>query len=89
MTTNNTWQVYLLRCSDNSLYTGITTDIQRRLKEHNNSKLGAKYTRARRPVVIAYLENASDRSEASKREHQLRKLAKAKKEQLVQQYKVT
>ena len=87
MTASSTWQVYLLRCNDNSLYAGITTDIQRRLQQHNNSKLGAKYTRARRPVVLAYIESASDRSIASKREYQLRKLTKIKKERLVQSYK--
>jgi putative endonuclease len=88
MTTSNTWQVYLLRCNDNSLYAGITTDIQRRLKQHNNSKLGAKYTRARRPVEIAYVENASDRSTASKREYYIRTMTKMKKEQLVNQYAI-
>ena len=87
MTASSTWQVYLLRCNDNSLYAGITTDIQRRLQQHNNSKLGAKYTRARRPVVLAYIESACDRSTASKREYKLRKLTKIKKEQLVQLYK--
>jgi putative endonuclease len=87
MTASSIWQVYLLRCNDNSLYAGITTDIQRRLQQHNNSKQGAKYTRARRPVVLAYIENAGDRSAASKREYQLRTLTKIKKEQLVQTYR--
>lgn len=89
MTASSTWQVYLLRCNDDSLYAGITTDIQRRLQEHNNSKLGAKYTRARRPVVLVYSESTSDRSRASKREYQLRKLSKTKKEQLVHEYQNT
>ncbi len=89
MTASCTWQVYLLRCNDNSLYAGITTDIQRRLQEHNNSKLAAKYTRARRPVVLVYSESTSDRSTASKREYQLRKLSKTKKEQLVHEYQST
>jgi len=86
MTKYSTWQVYLLRCNDNSLYAGITTDIQRRLKQHNNSKLGAKYTRARRPVQLAYIENSTDKSSASKREYQLRTLSKVKKERLVQDF---
>lgn len=86
MTITSTWQVYLLRCNDNSLYAGITTDIQRRIEQHNNSKLGAKYTRTRRPVILVYLENASNRSDASKREYQLKKLTKVKKEQLALQY---
>lgn len=83
---NAPWWVYLLRCSDNSLYAGVTTDIERRVKEHNNSKLGAKYTRARRPVQLAYLEKADDKSSACKREYQIRHLTKRKKEQLVNQY---
>jgi putative endonuclease len=86
MTQNNTWTVYFLRCNDNSLYTGITTDIKRRLHQHNNTKLGAKYTRARRPVKLVYSETAIDKSTASKREYQLRTLSKIKKEQLVLTY---
>ncbi|NQZ25966.1 MAG: GIY-YIG nuclease family protein [Colwellia sp.] len=80
------WWVYLLRCNDNSLYAGVTTDIQRRVTEHNNSKLGAKYTRARRPVSLAYLEAADNKSSACKREYQIRHLTKNKKEQLVRRY---
>ena len=79
----NTWWVYFLRCNDNSLYAGVTTDINRRINEHNNSKLGAKYTRSRRPVTLAYLEEAADKSAACKREYQIRHLTKIKKEQLV------
>ena len=81
-----TWWVYFLRCNDNSLYAGVTTDIHRRVKEHNNSKLGAKYTRARRPVSLVYLEEANNKSSACKREYQIRHLTKAKKEQLVHDY---
>lgn len=78
------WFVYLLRCADNSLYAGITTDINRRLLEHNNSnKLGAKYTRVRRPVNLAYAESVINRQEASCREYQLKKLTKSAKEKLV------
>lgn len=89
MTKNNqaqTWWVYLLRCHDNSLYAGVTTDIHRRIDEHNNSKLGAKYTRARRPVALAYLEQAENKSLACKREYQIRHLIKVKKEQLVSNF---
>ena len=85
---SDNWYIYLMRCSDNSLYAGITTDLTRRLNEHNNSKLGAKYTRIRRPVTLAYAETSDNRSLASKREYQLRKLSKAKKEQLVTEYLV-
>jgi len=88
MTTNNTWFVYFLRCNDNSLYAGITTDIERRLYQHNHSKLGAKYTRAKRPVTLAFIETASNKSSASKREYQLKQLSKAQKEQLVRNYTV-
>ncbi len=80
----SSWCVYMLRCADNSLYSGITTDINRRLKEHNNSnRLGAKYTRVRRPVQLAYLENCTNRQSASQREYQLKQLTKPVKEQLV------
>ncbi|HCH70383.1 MAG TPA: endonuclease [Colwellia sp.] len=86
MTQNNTWTVYFLRCNDNSLYTGITTDIKRRLHQHNKTKLGAKYTRARRPVKLVYRETTLDKSTASKREYQLRTLTKKEKEKLVSAY---
>lgn len=86
MTQTNTWTVYFLRCNDNSLYAGITTDIKRRLHQHNNTKLGAKYTRARRPVVLVYSESAMDKSSASKREYQLRTLTKSQKEKLISAY---
>lgn len=81
-----TWWVYLLRCHDNSLYAGVTTDIHRRIDEHNNSKLGAKYTRARRPVTLAYLEEAENKSVACKREYKIRHLVKVKKEKLVSDF---
>lgn len=84
MTTPSNWYVYFLRCSDNSLYTGITTDLHRRLFEHNNSnKLGAKYTRVRRPVALVYSEDLHDRKSASQREYQLKQLKKSAKEALV------
>ena len=78
------WYVYMVRCADNSLYSGITTDISRRISEHNlDDKLAAKYTRVRRPVKLAYSQICSTRSEASQKEYQLKKLTKQKKEQLV------
>jgi len=81
------WFVYMVRCSDNSLYTGIAKDVIRRVNEHNNSnKLGAKYTKARRPVELVYQETASSRSDASKREYRLRKLTKIEKENLTRDY---
>ncbi len=78
-----TWHVYLLRCADGSLYAGITTDVTRRLAEHNLGKAGAKYTRSRRPVVLAWSEGAENRSAASRREHALKRLSREAKERLV------
>lgn len=84
------WYVYILRCSDNSLYTGITTDLERRIKEHNNSnKLGAKYTRVRRPVSLVYTEDFLNRKTASQKEYKLKRLTKSEKEKLVSSYTVT
>lgn len=81
------WYVYMLRCSDNSLYTGITTEIERRILEHNTSdKLGAKYTRVRRPVTLVYSEESTNRQTASQREYQLKRLSKKSKETLVLNY---
>ncbi|WP_297431445.1 GIY-YIG nuclease family protein [Sulfurimonas sp.] len=71
--------VYMVKCSDNTLYTGITTDLQRRVQEHNESKKGAKYTRLRRPVRLVYSEECQDRSSASKREAAIKKLKKEDK----------
>jgi putative endonuclease len=82
--TYSSWYVYMLRCADNSLYTGITTDISRRVKEHNKSnKLGAKYTRARRPVILVYQQDCLSRSDAASNEYRLKKLNKKSKEALV------
>ena len=81
---SSTWYVYYLRCSDASLYAGITTDVQRRVDEHSfDNKKAAKYTRVRRPVTLAYVEQALDNSAASKREYQLKQFSKAEKEKLV------
>ncbi len=78
------WSVYILKCSDATLYTGITTDLQRRLDEHNGSQKGAKYTRTRRPVSLAYVETVPSRSEASKREYAIKKMGKKEKEALIE-----
>lgn len=78
------WSVYILRCSDGTLYTGITTDVQRRIAEHNGSEKGAKYTRARRPVSLVYEQHAPDRSEAAKLESAIKKLDKKGKEKLIE-----
>ena len=77
------WFVYILRCSDNSLYTGVTTDCERRLHEHNHSPRGAKFTRARRPVTLVYHETVADRSSAQCREAQIKRFTAAQKRQLI------
>ncbi len=77
------WFVYMLRCADNSLYTGITTDVKRRVDEHNGAKSVTRYTRARQPVKMVYQEAAESRSTASSREAQIKKLSKVKKEEML------
>ena len=76
--------VYILECSDGSLYTGITKDVVKRLSEHNTSHKGAKYTKARRPLKLLYQEPSLDRSSASKREYAIKKLTRLKKLELIQ-----
>ena len=73
------WFVYIVECSDKSLYTGITVDLDRRVLEHNTSNKGAKYTRPRRPVQLVYSETYEDRSSASKRESVIKKLSRSDK----------
>lgn len=78
------YYVYMVECSDNTLYTGISTNVTRRVEEHNNSEKGAKYTRARRPVTLVYSEEHPDRSTASKREYQIKKrMSRAEKLTLI------
>ena len=76
------WYVYMLRCGDGSLYTGSTTDVDRRLREHQ-SGTGARYTRSRPPVTLAYVEEAPDRSAAQRREAAIKKLSRDQKWKLV------
>ena len=81
------WFVYYLRCANKSLYAGVTTDLTRRLHEHNTcNKKGAKYTRVRRPVILVYAETQENRQFACKREYQLKQLTKVKKEALVNSF---
>ena len=75
------WTCYLLRCTDDTLYCGITNDLDKRLLAHNAGE-GAKYTRGRRPVCLLYAEPCSDKSTALKREMQIKKLPRIKKLQL-------
>jgi len=67
------YYVYIVECSDHTLYTGIATELERRIEEHNGSEKGAKYTRVRRPVKLVYSEKYPDRSTASKREYEIKK----------------
>ena len=73
------WFLYVVKCSDGTLYTGITTDVSRRLHEHNGTKKGAKYTRSRRPVELVYWTDFHDRSAASKAESRFKKLRRSEK----------
>ncbi|HRH55840.1 MAG TPA: GIY-YIG nuclease family protein [Candidatus Paceibacterota bacterium] len=78
-----TWYVYILRCADQTLYTGVTTDLARRVREHNERVEGAKYTRARRPVSLVFSESFPNRSEACIREAAIKKLSRKEKEALM------
>ncbi len=70
---------YIVRCKDASLYTGCTTNLERRVAEHNSSKRGARYTKVRRPVELVYSEKFESRSEAQRRESELKKLPRSGK----------
>ena len=83
MTSSSSWYIYIVQCADQSLYTGISTDLLRRIEEHNSSPNGAKYTRARRPIQLVYFEQSESRSEACKREYALKRLSPIDKRQLV------
>ena len=82
------WHTYILQCADNTLYTGITTDLERRVDEHNHSNKGAKYTRARRPVSLAYSESHKSRSLATIREIEIKKLSKQQKLELIVMFSI-
>ena len=77
------WQVYMIRAVDGTLYTGITTDIARRWREHSDQRGGAKYFRGRRPECVVYLEQGHSRSSAGSREVAIKRLTRAAKEQLL------
>jgi predicted GIY-YIG superfamily endonuclease len=78
----NTWKLYILRCGDGTLYTGITTDVEKRLEAHRTGK-GAKYTRGRSPLELVYREDCGDHSTALKREIEIKKLSREEKEKLI------
>lgn len=79
----SSWFVYMIRSDDDQLYTGITTDIERRWREHTQGRAGARYFRGRRPQELCLLETHSDRSSASQREWQIKQLTRRNKEQLI------
>ena len=82
------WYVYILRCGDGTLYTGITDNVPRRLAVHRSGK-GAKYTRGRGPLELVYQEQVPDKSAALKREIQIKRLRRAEKERLIKSQNVT
>lgn len=77
------WYLYILRCKDDTLYTGITTDVEKRLDAHRCGK-GAKYTRGRGPLELVYWETCGTHSDALKREYQIKALSRQEKELLIQ-----
>jgi putative endonuclease len=76
------YTLYILKCSDNTYYTGIAIDVEKRLTEHNSSDKGAKYTRSRRPLILMYQESCSDKSSALKREIAIKRMKRTAKEGL-------
>lgn len=78
----NTWKLYILRCGDGTLYTGITTDVEKRLEAHRSGK-GAKYTRGRGPLELVYSEECGDHSAALKRELEIKALTREEKQKLI------
>lgn len=77
------WFVYVVECVDGTLYTGCTTDVSRRVKEHNSGKRGAKYTRSRRPVVLRAVQACDDRSSALRREAEIKRMSRSEKLSLI------
>ena len=77
------WSVYIIRCADDSLYTGIATDVSRRLGEHEACSIGSKYLRGRAPLELVFEQELGDRSIASKIEHRIKKLPRHQKEKIV------
>ncbi len=80
----STWFVYIVRCSDKTLYTGIAKDVSRRVLEHNsNDRLAARYTRGRRPVALVYSEKAKTQSAAARREYEIKQMTREEKKALL------
>jgi len=83
------WYLYVVKCSDDTFYTGVTTDLERRLKEHNASPRGAKYTRTRRPVELVYSCSYLSRSQALRAEHKFKRLSKRQKLDVIHDHQVS
>jgi putative endonuclease len=83
MAANDNWHVYIVRCRDGTLYTGIARDLGKRIAEHNSEGGGSHYTRPRRPVELVYSEQATSRSEALKREYEVKRMPRADKQDLI------
>ena len=79
------WWVYIIEANDNSLYTGITTDVERRFGEHSSGKKGARYFNGRKPLRVVYQEHGHDRSSASQREAEIKSFSRREKENLISQ----
>jgi len=84
----NKYYLYILACSDQTLYIGITTDLKRRINEHNFSKLAAKYTSGRRPVKLVYAKKFDNHSLALKEEFKIKKLSRLKKLEIIKKQKI-
>jgi putative endonuclease len=82
---DNSWTVYILRCADNTLYTGVTNQPDNRLHQHNHTNKGAKYTRSRRPVELVYSEGNLSHSQSLKKEYQIKRLSRQQKLALIKQ----
>ncbi len=80
------WFVYVVKCNDNTLYTGISTNVDKRIHAHNATKRGAKYTKSRRPVRLVYVEEYLTKSDAAKREYLIKQLSRIEKNKLIKCY---
>ena len=82
-TNSSSWFLYVIQCNDGTLYTGVTTDVSRRVHEHNTTSRGAKYTKTRRPVKLMYWIDFGNRSAAQKAEYRFKKLTRKEKERVI------
>jgi putative endonuclease len=81
------YYLYVLRCADDSLYCGQTTDLERRIREHNSDNSKSKYTRSRKPLTLVYYEKITSLSRVLSREHEIKKMTKLNKELLIKDFK--